>query len=300
MLAQAACAFYWFNPLVWHASKRLRIERETACDDFVITVGAKPSVYAGHLLEIARLMQERSVFEWSQTASVAMARRSQLEGRLLDILSEENERGVVSQMATVGLIALITVLLLSLAVVRPIVVSGQKPTTSEISSSAEEKSLITQTSEPKFLTAPEQHEEEDFINEMAAVGYANLSIDDIIKLKTSNVTPDYVRALRAVGFANLPVKDISALSVYGVTPDYIQSIRAAGYNELSPKELISLQTRGITSEFIREARSRLGNISLKKLISLKKPDKIPPPAPDAPLAENPPPPNPPTPKSERQ
>src|SRR5204863_8842 len=31
LVAQIACAAYWFNPLVWMAARRLRTERERAC-----------------------------------------------------------------------------------------------------------------------------------------------------------------------------------------------------------------------------------------------------------------------------
>src|SRR5262249_86123 len=52
-------------------------------DDLVLAGGARASDYAGHLLEIARSMQSEPATAW---AAVAMARRSQLEGRLLSIL----------------------------------------------------------------------------------------------------------------------------------------------------------------------------------------------------------------------
>jgi beta-lactamase regulating signal transducer with metallopeptidase domain len=51
---QLACALYWFNPLIWVASKRLQLERERACDDEVLQLGANADDYASHLLEIAR------------------------------------------------------------------------------------------------------------------------------------------------------------------------------------------------------------------------------------------------------
>jgi len=58
MLAHLACAFYWFNPLVWIAARQMRIERERACDDLVLASGAKASDYAQELLELATGLDE--------------------------------------------------------------------------------------------------------------------------------------------------------------------------------------------------------------------------------------------------
>ena len=84
-LAYLVCAAYWFNPLVWLAARRLRAEREHACDDFVLAAGARGSVYAAHLLDIAQAMR-LARFSPVTATSLAMARRTQLEGRLMAIL----------------------------------------------------------------------------------------------------------------------------------------------------------------------------------------------------------------------
>ncbi|MBM3745244.1 MAG: hypothetical protein FJW34_05560 [Acidobacteria bacterium] len=83
ILAQAACALHWFNPLAWAAARRCAIERERACDDRVLEAGTRASEYAGHLLDMARLLHYRQ--DWA-LAAVAMARRSHFEGRLVAIL----------------------------------------------------------------------------------------------------------------------------------------------------------------------------------------------------------------------
>jgi beta-lactamase regulating signal transducer with metallopeptidase domain len=86
---QIACSLHWFNPLVWIAHRRFLIERERACDDFVINSGARPDAYAGHLLDIARSVRHKPHFAFS---GIFMANRSQLETRLLSILDKNMSR----------------------------------------------------------------------------------------------------------------------------------------------------------------------------------------------------------------
>jgi len=91
LLAQIVVAVFWFNPLVWLAARQMRIEREHACDDFVLEAGARATDYAYDLLQIARSLGRAA----APAAALAMARRSELEGRLLSILDPQtNHRGV--------------------------------------------------------------------------------------------------------------------------------------------------------------------------------------------------------------
>lgn len=77
VLARAACAVYWFNPLVWYGLRRLGIERERACDDCVVQAGERASDYAAELVQIAEVHRGLRL-----TATVAMARTSRLEDRV--------------------------------------------------------------------------------------------------------------------------------------------------------------------------------------------------------------------------
>jgi TonB family protein len=115
LLARTALVLHWWNPLAWTMWREFLKERERATDDLVLGTGATASNYAGHLLEIARTMQMRPA---SAAAGVAMARRSQLEGRLLAILDRRTARGQQGRAATVGAVVLAIAIIAPLAAVR--------------------------------------------------------------------------------------------------------------------------------------------------------------------------------------
>ena len=81
VIAGVACAVYWFNPFVWAAARRLRVESELASDDVVLESGVRPSDYAQHLLDLVT-----SVGQGAPTVALAMARPREFEGRLVAIL----------------------------------------------------------------------------------------------------------------------------------------------------------------------------------------------------------------------
>src|SRR5688572_30298659 len=93
LVGQLACAVYWFNPLVWLAARQLRVERERACDDEVLRAGSKASDYAEYLLRVARTMQMPGVAAFG---GLAMARPSQLAGRLRAVLDDARHRDRLS------------------------------------------------------------------------------------------------------------------------------------------------------------------------------------------------------------
>ena len=115
MLAQVACACYWMNPLAWLAAGRARAERERACDDLVLAFGTDGADYADELLEIARSSRPGLFSTTAASASLAMARRSQLEGRLMAILDPSVPRNGLSRVRTAGAIVIALLALVPLA-----------------------------------------------------------------------------------------------------------------------------------------------------------------------------------------
>ena len=132
-LAMFACAMYWFHPAAWWAARRLRVERELACDDRVIAAGTEPREYAGHLLDIAYALGASR----APALAVTMARRGQLESRLLAALDAARNRRVPPFRLRVGVSALALVVLAGLATVRVTTVSasaGEEPPASPVTS----------------------------------------------------------------------------------------------------------------------------------------------------------------------
>ncbi|QDT92191.1 M56 family metallopeptidase [Gimesia algae] len=115
-IAQFACIFYWFNPLIWLAARRMRLERELACDDAVLCSGENASNYADHLVEIAAAIMDR--WQVPHTAS-AMATRTNLQTRVRHLFQHNLDRRSVSKRTSSSLIALASVFLVLLAIGAP-------------------------------------------------------------------------------------------------------------------------------------------------------------------------------------
>lgn len=117
IVTRTAVSFFWFHPLAWSLERAGRTECERACDDLVLVTGTKPSEYADHLLAIAKNMP---TFDPFRSVTLAMSRKSQLEGRLLSILQPHVARRIftargVAMACAVALLVIIPVSAMRLA-----------------------------------------------------------------------------------------------------------------------------------------------------------------------------------------
>jgi len=81
VIAQLAVAIHWFDPLVWLAARKLRMERELAADDRVLDQGVLASSYAEHLLALAATGGDHPA------GVLAMAEPSQVAVRIRALLA---------------------------------------------------------------------------------------------------------------------------------------------------------------------------------------------------------------------
>ena len=109
MLAELLRAGYWFNPVMWIACRRLRLESEQATDDVVLHAGhRRHPTTPSHLLELARAF--RAHRPW--LPAPAIARPSSLERRVSAMLNRSLNRAPLTRTAALGIVvALLTVAL---------------------------------------------------------------------------------------------------------------------------------------------------------------------------------------------
>jgi hypothetical protein len=267
LLAHLALAVHWFNPLAWWAVRRLRIEREHACDDHVLRLGTRASDYADHLLQIARGLLPAAEPGW---AAVAMARSSRLEARVAAILDPENPRRLPDRRAT--MIATVTtfVLLLPLAAVQPGAQAhgathapGQAPVHGVAHSSGQAPSH-------RPAHAPGQAPAHDATHGPApAHDAAELHLAaPHSSLELPGHAPELGAALHSAPGEGAPVvpgalaaqgtqptlDELVQMRIHGVSPEFIREMREALGHEVSVRDLVQMRIHGSSPELARAVR----------------------------------------------
>ncbi|MBN1588819.1 MAG: carboxypeptidase regulatory-like domain-containing protein [Pirellulales bacterium] len=123
-VARGVAVFYWFHPLIWIAGRRLRWEREVACDDAVLRLGERPSSYAHHLLGFAAQLAGRSPL---LGAAVSMATRRPIETRIRNVLRPGASRAPLSIKAGCVLVGVTSLVLLLVGAIRAVDVPAKEP-----------------------------------------------------------------------------------------------------------------------------------------------------------------------------
>lgn len=308
MMVQVTCAVYWFNPLVWLAARQHRIERERACDDQVLNTGAKASDYADHLLGMVRTFRSSDV---DSLATVAFARRSQLEGRLLSILDPQTHRRRLTRPGVILTLTGIASLIIFLAVLQPATAAQTQTTpaiepalvggftTPESVDEIDEPALelVTLPAEPVekadaqpapekriadrpiTATAPDEDEtydtteppdSPDFLDGLSAIGYNDLTIQQIIAFKTHGVTPAFIKQIHALGYRDISVPQILSFRIHGITAAYIGQMNAEFDAHISAPQLLAARIHGVSPRRTREIRAILGDdLNLKDILNFR-------------------------------
>ena len=91
LLSAGASIIYWFHPLVWVLKKLQFIERERACDEWVLFHGIQPTLYAEKLLAIAKRINPME-----NRLALRMARFKDMRKRITHIVNFHPPKSLLS------------------------------------------------------------------------------------------------------------------------------------------------------------------------------------------------------------
>jgi hypothetical protein len=93
-----------------------------------------------------------------------------------------------------------------------------------------------------------------YVTSLKAMGYGNLSKDDLIPLVALNVTPEYIKSLKVAGLSEVTLSELIPLKALNVDADFVKGIKASGYSKITADKLITFKSQGIDGEYLKSAK----------------------------------------------
>lgn len=246
----------FYHPAVWWLNKRIRAEREHCCDETAVSV-------CGNAVEYARALTLME--EWRSAPVFAMAaNRGPLTERIMRVLGLKTLGAGMRGLGLAGSLLCVTAALAAgsalLGIAHPAVAQAsflfhaaansyapQQPPATPASAAAPKPSAA-QSANPAPAPTPAPTGS-SYIDAMKAAGLPDLTIDDLIALKTQGVSPEYVRQIHDLGL-HPDADGLVGLKVQGITPEYIKGLRALGFNP-DEDQIIGLKVQGVTAEYVQ-------------------------------------------------
>ncbi|HXG67467.1 MAG TPA: M56 family metallopeptidase [Blastocatellia bacterium] len=287
LLQTAVETLLFYHPAVWWVSGQIREERENCCDDAAVAACGNVLVYVRALAELEQLRGVAPQLAMAANGGSLLCRIQRLVGKPTHggRSAESWLAGVIALVTIFGILAGAQTRLLlkdTYAAVTETVsdlVAPEPQSARENSErglpgnrqaaaapaddeqapdeAAEEDSSMAEPEVEETAAESDESQQEsagaqDFLGELAALGYTNISIDDLIAFKTHGVTPEFIRAMNSLMNKKLEADDLVALKIHGVTSQFADEMKAVGYANLSADDLVAFRIHGVTPKFIAE------------------------------------------------
>jgi len=277
-LAQALC---WPHPLVHFIARRLDVERELACDDWVVSASGSARRYMAALARVAELrLEHRGLL----MASGIAERKSQLRLRVERLAAATlASRPRVSVWRLAAVLPLLAGLTLAAVLYPPVFgwAAQRAPAPAASSVSQAPAALPAPAAAPAPARkpapapvpapAPEPKPalRNSFLAALVDSGLKDLAVDEVIRLRQHGVDAGFLRELKESGLANLPANAIVQMQQQGVRPAYVKSLRDAGLAGLSVEDAIRAHNHGVNPDNVREAFKLGPRVTFETILKLK-------------------------------
>ncbi|MFZ0033255.1 MAG: M56 family metallopeptidase [Candidatus Cybelea sp.] len=342
LFERIAQALFFFSPGIYWITRQMDLEREVACDDWVLEQSTENVPYARCLARIVELTRwpyvapaAPGVFVTRKSMSIRierlLARGRDIRLRLTVVptllsltlitaivvaggfvsptIAYTIDRGVVRRaahaqahrVARVAMAALPPAHEAAAATPPPAIVKARAtiatPTTSSSAKDKVKPKVLAKTVSSRDAADSDSvtHSESgagsvsdstsgsgsgsaskslvadaSYLDDLAALGYRNLTINEVIELKSVGVDREYIESLERAGYKNLTPRELVQLKSLGVTGQYIIAMRNAGLVDIDPRELVELKSLGVDPGYISGlAAAGLTGLGVRELTELK-------------------------------
>jgi len=264
LTAQTLAALVGLHPVAAWVLRQVERERELACDDWVVSMTGEARPYAASLARLFELCRDRRRMMLAAGMAGSGSHLGERIDTLLDRGREFTRSASLPRVAVT--VAVLAILAIAFAVRAPrwIMLARPRPIAAPRTQPA---SLV----KPRNLAAPPAwrvpavallpdggrvfvytRPPASFLAALAAAGYGNLSVDEIISLKSSGVYPGYLDGLAKSKCPHMSVVDMAALARNRVSVDYLSKMQQAGFRQLTIDDVINLHVHHVHPEAIAE------------------------------------------------
>jgi beta-lactamase regulating signal transducer with metallopeptidase domain len=213
LLQAAVESLLFYHPAVWWVSGRIRVEREHRCDDLAVEACGNAVDYARALAALDAIVSVRPRAALAATGAPLLARIE----RLLD----RGRTPASAAPAWLGTLAAVAIVLAAVCAARPQDVLAEE----------------------RVAPAPPA---DGFLSGLAAAGYTDISVDEIIDLREHGVDPRTIQAMLQAGLGRLTVPELIRLQEHGVRPEFVSSAVASGLvSDLDVDTSVRLSEHGV-------------------------------------------------------
>lgn len=294
-IERLASALLFFNPGIAWLVAQLDLEREVACDDWVLQQN-DPLPYANCLAKVV----ETAVWPYrAMSAPGAFLTRRAMSVRIERLLTSHRDVRVRTSLGPTGLVvAAVGALGIGAAFVSPSFAYTVAATPQQSAARSivrrpivRRETLVVKREMlvPVATTAPLAAKTAASSAPATARPYAartatasseavRASVNAVGTAVAASVgastqvaanTPAYIDELASAGYTNLTVDELVQLKALGVTADYIRGIESAGLHHPSVTQLVRLKALGVQPDYVREMHERYGSFGVDDIAQLK-------------------------------
>lgn len=279
----------FFHPCTWWIGRRVREQRENCCDDLAVAACGNPLVYARALAQLELLRGTMPELAMAATRGSLLDRIERLVAPRPPARAKAAVGIAAAAILTIGFAAWAApnllpssakvVAALTIGEAQPTAIPTPSPSTAPAAAPTPhpepgaEATNASQSSEDSSAAASGQDSSEarsptSFLDELDRAGYRNLTVNQLIALKTQGVDGAFIAEMKSLGWTPT-VEQLTAFRIHGVSAAEVKEMRALGY-QLTPEQAITMRVHGLAAADVSEWKKQgFSDPDFNQLVALK-------------------------------